>query len=160
LRSRQGRGTVFTLELPAACAPALEARPAEEVLPPVGFDGRLILVIDDDESVREGMRTLLGGWGAEVIACAGMSDTLAGIAKLGRAPDIIIADHQLQEGMVGADAILAVRGHFGKPVPAIIITGSTSQLLTGAAQALGCQLLLKPVMPAKLRSLLNAALQA
>ncbi len=160
LRSRQGRGTVFTLELPAACAPASEARPAEAALPPVGFDGRLILVIDDDESVREGMRTLLGGWGAEVIACAGMSDTLAGIAKLGRAPDIIIADHQLQEGMVGADAILAVRGHFGKPVPAIIITGSTSQLLTGAAQALGCQLLLKPVMPAKLRSLLNAALQA
>lgn len=160
LRSRYSHGTVFTLELPAACAPAPEARPAEAALPLVGFDGRLILVIDDDESVREGMRTLLGGWGAEVIACAGMSDTLAGIAKLGHAPDIIIADHQLQEGMVGADAILAVRGHFGKPVPAIIITGSTSQLLTGAAQALGCQLLLKPVMPAKLRSLLNATLQA
>ncbi|MDT3736949.1 MAG: ATP-binding protein [Denitratisoma sp.] len=160
LRSRQGRGTVFTLELPAACAPAPEAHPAEAALTPVGFDGRLILVIDDDESVRKGMRTLLGGWGAEVIACAGMADTLAGIAGLGRAPDIIIADHQLQEGMVGADAILAVRGYFGKPVPAIIITGSTSQLLTGAAQALGCQLLLKPVMPAKLRSLLNATLQA
>jgi hypothetical protein len=44
-------------------------------------------------------------------------------------------------------------------VPAIIITGSTSQLLAGVAQALDCQLLLKPVMPAKLRSLLNATLQ-
>ncbi len=62
--------------------------------------------------------------------------------------------------MVVADAILAIRAHFRKQVPAIIITGSTSPLLTGAAQALGCQLMLKPVMPAKLRSLLNASLQA
>lgn len=94
-----------------------------------------------------------------MVACAGMADTLVEIARLERAPDIIIADHQLQEGRVGADAILAVRAHFGKQVPAIIITGSTSQLLAGAAQALDCQLLLKPVMPAKLRSLLNATLQ-
>ncbi len=160
LRSRQGHGTVFTLELPAACAQGPEILPAVPAMPSTSLDGRLILVIDDDEAVREGMRSLLGGWGAEVIACAGMTETLNQIARLERAPDIVVADHQLQEGMVGADAILAIRAHFRKQVPAIIITGSTSPLLTGAAQALGCQLMLKPVMPAKLRSLLNASLQA
>lgn len=160
LRSRQGHGTVFTLELPAACAQGPEILPAVPAMPSTSLDGRLILVIDDDEAVREGMRSLLGGWGAEVIACAGITETLNQIARLERAPDIVVADHQLQEGMVGADAILAIRAHFRKQVPAIIITGSTSQLLTGAAQALGCQLMLKPVMPAKLRSLLNASLQA
>jgi signal transduction histidine kinase len=160
LRSRQGHGTVFTLELAAACAQDPETSPAVTAMPSISLGGRLILVVDDDEAVREGMRTLLGGWGAEVIACAGMAETLNQIARLKRAPDIIVADHQLQEGMVGADAILAIRAHFRKQVPAIIITGSTSPLLTGAAQALGCQLLLKPVMPAKLRSLLNASLQA
>lgn len=159
LRSRPGRGTVFALELPAACAPALEDRPAATAMPAINFDGRLVLVVDDDEAVREGMRTLLGGWGARVIACAGMAQSLAAVADLGRAPDIIIADHQLQEGIVGADVILAVRAHFKRQVPAIIVTGSTSQMLAEAAQALACQLLLKPVMPAKLRSLLNAALQ-
>lgn len=160
LRSRQGHGTVFTLELPAACAQDPETRPAVPAMPSISLGGRLILVIDDDEAVREGMRSLLGGWGAEVIACAGMTETLDQIARLERAPDIVVADHQLQEGMVGADAILAIRAHFRKQVPAIIITGSTSPLLAGAAQALGCQLMLKPVMPAKLRSLLNASLQA
>lgn len=160
LRSRQGHGTVFTLELPAACAQGPDILPAVPAMPSTSLDGRLILVIDDDEAVREGMRSLLGGWGAEVIACAGMTETLNQIARLERAPDIVVADHQLQEGMVGADAILAIRAHFRKQVPAIIITGSTSPLLTGAAQALGCQLMLKPVMPAKLRSLLNASLQA
>ncbi len=160
LRSRQGHGTVFTLELPAACAQGPEILPAVPAMPSTSLDGRLILVIDDDEAVREGMRSLLGGWGAEVIACAGMTETLNQIARLERAPDIVVADHQLQEGMVGADAILAIRAHFRKQVPAIIITGSTSPLLAGAAQALGCQLMLKPVMPAKLRSLLNASLQA
>ncbi|MBI4988625.1 MAG: response regulator [Rhodocyclales bacterium] len=160
LRSMRERGTVFALELPAACAQAPAVRPAPATMPSISFDGRLMLVIDDEETVREGMRTLLDGWGAEVVVCAGMADTLVEIARLERAPDIVIADHQLQEGRVGADAILAVRAHFGKQVPAIIITGSTSPLLTGAAQALDCQLLLKPVMPAKLRSLLNATLQA
>lgn len=159
LRSKHGRGTVFALELPAACAQAPAVRPAAATMPSVSFEGRLMLVIDDDETVRAGMRSLLEGWGTKVVACAGMADTLVEIARLERAPDIIIADHQLQEGRVGADAILAVRAHFGKQVPAIIITGSTSQLLAGAAQALDCQLLLKPVMPAKLRSLLNATLQ-
>ena len=32
-------------------------------------------------------------------------------------------------------------------------------MIAGDVQALGCPLLLKPVMPAKLRSLLNALLQ-
>ncbi len=96
LRSRQGHGTVFTLELPAACAQGPEILPAVPAMPSTSLDGRLILVIDDDEAVREGMRSLLGGWGAEVIACAGMTETLDQIARLERAPDIVVADHQLQ----------------------------------------------------------------
>jgi len=159
LRSRPGQGTVFSLELPAACIPAATPPLAAAAPHTVGFDGRLILVVDDDEAVREGMRSLLVGWGAEVIACADMADTLAALGRLERAPDIVIADHQLQDGIVGADAIIAVRAHFGKQLPAIIITGSTSPLLSGTAQALGCSLMLKPLMPAKLRSLLSASLQ-
>ena len=159
VRSRPGRGTVFSIELPAACAPSASPPVATANTPAIGFDGRLVLVVDDDESVREGMLSLLRGWGAEVVACAGMAETRATLGRLTRAPDIVIADHQLHQGVVGADAIIAVRAHFGKPVPAIIVTGSTSPLLSETAQALGCGLMLKPLMPAKLRSLLSAALQ-
>jgi signal transduction histidine kinase/ActR/RegA family two-component response regulator len=159
LRSRHGRGTVFALELPAACGAAPE-RPAAEAMPTASLDGRLILVVDDDEAVRDGMRSLLAGWGAEVVACAGVADVLSALDRLHRAPDMVIADHQLQEGRRGTDVILGIRSHFRKQLPAIIITGSASPLLTGTAELLGCQVMLKPVMPAKLRSLLNATLQA
>jgi signal transduction histidine kinase len=160
LRSRQGGGTVFALELPAACVRPSASGPATTAMPLAGFDGRQILVVDDDEAVREGMRSLLAGWGAEVVACASVEDVLAAIARLRRAPDIVIADHQLQEGKVGIDVILGIRAHFRNQVPGIIISGSASPSLAGTAESLGCQLLLKPVMPAKLRSLLNALLQA
>ncbi|MCC6656670.1 MAG: hybrid sensor histidine kinase/response regulator [Rhodocyclaceae bacterium] len=160
MRSREQHGTVFAIELPAACAQPPAPGPAPEALPPTGLDGRLILVVDDEESVREGMQALLGGWGAEVVACAGVADTVVAANKLPRAPDLVIADYQLGQGTAGPDAIRAVRARFGGQVPAILITGSASPLLAGEAQALGCHLLLKPVMPAKLRSLLNATLLA
>jgi len=160
MRSREHHGTVFAIELPAASAQPPAPGPTPEALPSTGLDGRLILVVDDEESVREGMQALLGGWGAEVVACAGVADTVVAAGKLPRAPDLVIADYQLGQGTAGPDAIRVVRARFGGQVPAILITGSASPLLAGEAQALGCHLLLKPVMPAKLRSLLNATLLA
>jgi signal transduction histidine kinase len=160
LRSRRGRGTVFSLDLPAGGPEATATAPAPTALPAVGFGGRLMLVVDDDQAVLEGMRTLLAGWGAEVVSCGGAQEALATIGRLPRAPDILIVDHQLRDGRKGAEVIRAAREHYGRPLPAVIVTGSTAQLLSREVQSLGCQLLLKPVMPAKLRSLLNAALQA
>ncbi|MBM3391353.1 MAG: hybrid sensor histidine kinase/response regulator [Betaproteobacteria bacterium] len=159
LRSRLDRGTVFALELPALCANHLAERVGDPLPALTGFYGRLIVIVDDEESVRESMHSLLTGWGAEVILCGGVADKVLSIARLQRRPDIVIADYRLSGGTTGIDAIRGVRARFGGQVPAVIVTGSTTAQIAGEAQALGCPLLLKPVMPAKLRSLLNAMLQ-
>ncbi len=159
LRSRKERGTVFAIELPMLCSGNPAARETPSAPPPIGLEGCLIMIVDDEESVREGMHSLLTGWGAEVIVCGGVADTVISAAQLQRQPDIVIADYRLSGGTTGIGAIRGVRARFGGQVPAILVTGSATPQIADEARALGCPLLLKPVMPAKLRSLLNAMLR-
>jgi CheY-like chemotaxis protein len=71
------------------------------------------------------------------------------------APDLVIADYRLPGGGDGLDAIDSIRQRFGRDIPAILITGSASPQLVSIAQEKGFHYLLKPVMPAKLRTLVN-----
>ncbi len=63
VRSEVGRGTTFTVDLPAGTATASLAPPAADRLTPLG--GR-VLLMDDDESVRRVATLLLGKLGFEV----------------------------------------------------------------------------------------------
>ncbi len=159
LRSRPRRGSVFRIEIPAGQKPAQAERPAAATLPATDFAGRLILVVDDEAVVRESMAALLAGWGAQVVGCAGVAEAATAAAGLARAPDLIVADHRLREGTVGGEAIRLVRAHFGKHIPGIMVTGSTTPERIEDAKTLDCHLLLKPVMPAKLRTLISFKLR-
>ena len=69
-------------------------------------------------------------------------------------PDLLIVDYRLENGMSGVDAIVAVRDRFGSSVPAIVVTGST---MTGHEQEAldhDFHLLIKPVVPNKLRAMI------
>ena len=48
-----------------------------------------------------------------------------------------------------------IRQRFGRDIPAILVTGSANPQLVSIAQEKGFHYLLKPVMPAKLRTLVN-----
>ena len=66
----------------------------------------------------------------------------------------MIADYRLDSGETGLAAIAAVRARFGAAVPAIVVTGST---LTGhdkEALEQDFHLLIKPVLPNKLRAMI------
>jgi two-component system, sensor histidine kinase len=106
------------------------------------------------------MRVLLESWGAEVVACGSLAETAARAADLVRAPDLIVADYRLREEGIGTEAISTLRKRFNAAIPAIIVSGSTTPAHLGEAQALDAHLLLKPVMPAKLRTLINFKLKA
>ncbi|MBS0444806.1 MAG: response regulator [Proteobacteria bacterium] len=158
LRSQPGRGTVFTLDLPAGTAP----RPRAQALPgkgPTGLtlDGRRIVIVEDEPAVRAGLEVLLHGWGAtlesfdSVAACAVWADAAA---QAGVRPDLLIVDYRLEEGQTGVDAIVAMRRRFGREVPAIVVTGSTMTGHDRDAQEHDFHLLLKPVVPNKLRAMI------
>jgi signal transduction histidine kinase len=156
LRSVPGKGSVFRVRLPLGMRPSGEAeRSRKAAASPGDLSGRTVVVVEDDASTLEGMRVLLEGWGAEVIAGASVAEAMQRLAALARAPDLIVADYRLREGAVGTQAVAVVRDRFGSPIPAIIVTGSTSPAHVEEAKSVGAHLLLKPVMPAKLRTLIH-----
>ena len=68
LSSEPGKGSTFDFEIPLASSIARHDGAAASP-PPVHADlnGKLIVVIDDESAIVDGMLALLGGWGAEVI---------------------------------------------------------------------------------------------
>ena len=88
LASRPGKGSRFAVAVPRAAA---HQRPAE---PAVTFDAianpardKLIVVIDDDALVLDGMRGLLQGWGCRVVAAGSGDAALAGLASAPGTPE-------------------------------------------------------------------------
>jgi signal transduction histidine kinase len=161
LRSVLGRGSVFTVRVPLGHRP--EAAPAalrREHRVAHDLADRVIVVVEDEPTVLQGMDVLLRGWGATVVACATPSEALERAAGLERAPDLIIADYRLRERNVGTQAIAALRERFGNAIPAIVVSGSTTPTHLEEARAMDAHLLLKPVLPAKLRSLINFKLRS
>ncbi|HTO47544.1 MAG TPA: ATP-binding protein [Burkholderiales bacterium] len=156
LRSIPGRGSVFKVRLPLGVRPTVDhTKKKKAATAPGDLSGRVIVVVEDEAAVLEGMRVLLEGWGAEVVAGASIRETMAEVEPLARAPDLIVADYGLRDGNVGTQAITALRERFKSQIPAIIVSGSTTPTHVDEAKAIDAHLLLKPVMPAKLRTLIH-----
>jgi signal transduction histidine kinase len=159
LRSVPGRGTMFSIEIPLGQRP----KPSEPALPRgpalgLTLDRKLIVIVEDDPSVLGGLQVLLKSWGADVIAF----DSYAAVAEWAGAaaaqkmlrPDLLIVDFRLESGHTGLEVITAMRAAFGKALPAVIVTGSLMSNQEGEAQAHDFHLLLKPVVPTKLRAMI------
>ena len=158
LASAPGRGSVFTLELPLGKSPRVQAR----TLPgkgPVGItlDGRLIVIVEDEPAVREGLQVLLAGWGAGIVSLESMAAVRAWAAASDPEvvrPSLVIADYRLEHGETGVFAIRAIRERFGQEVPAIVVTGSSMTGHDKEALEQNFHLLIKPVLPNKLRAMI------
>ena len=159
LRSRPGHGTVFTLELPAGRAPrrsALLSVPGKGPLD-LTLAGRRIVVVEDEPAVRAGLEVLLAGWGAQIEAFDSVASSRAWAERSDPVlmkPDLLIVDYRLEEGLSGVDAIKALRARFGAAIPAILVTGSTMTGHDKEATEHNFHLLIKPVVPNKLRAMI------
>ena len=159
--SRPGRGSVFRFEVPAA-APAPEtpqARP-RPARPNGALGGRLVVVIDDEPAIVEGMRSLLATWGAEVIGSSDGDDVIPELERLGRLPDLMIVDYRLADERLGTDVIDELRIALDPEIPAIVVTGSSTSDLAERVRARGDDLLAKPVLSADLRAVIDARLRS
>jgi signal transduction histidine kinase len=159
VRSRQGHGTVFSFLVPLGKALRQpEADIATNVKAPLGLtlQGRFILVVEDELAVREGLVVLLQAWGARVAAFESVQDLspwLAGAAA--EQPDLLLVDYRLPQGTTGIDALVAIRARWPQlRLPAIVITGSSLGGHEDEAVTHDYHLLIKPVLPNKLRAMI------
>ncbi|NML44242.1 response regulator [Ramlibacter sp. G-1-2-2] len=156
LDSEPGRGSVFRIELPLAPRGELPAaRPRWTAVASIA--GARVLVIDDDEAVREAMRQLLRDWGCECDAADGIADALELAARV--LPDVVISDYRLRGTSTGADAIAALRAVHGPQLAALLVTGDTAPERLREAGASGMTLLHKPVHPRELQLALAGVLR-
>lgn len=157
VRSQPGRGSVFSIEVPLA--EVLPARREERPPRPVTGDplpGRRLLVLDNEASILHSMAALLGQWGCEVVTAPDLESALGNLG--GVAPEAILADYHLDHGVTGCEVVQALRGQFGRAIPAVMITADRSDECRRNLQALGAPLLNKPVKPGKLRAVLSQLL--
>ena len=168
MRSEPGRGSCFSVAV--ALATPADGR-SDAQLPDAehghingklggNLAGRRILMVDDEEAIRIGMCELLQGWGCEVMTAGSVAEALDRAAAGPAAIDAVISDMGLPGQGNGIDAIAALRARYGSQLPALLITGDTSQAALQAAREARLIMLHKPIKPARLRAALSKVITA
>ena len=118
------------------------------------MSGTLIVCIENDPAILDGMKTLLTAWDAKVIAVSDPEAAIAAIEAAGERVTGLLVDYHLDRGN-GVAAIRDIRHRFGESIPAILITADRSPNVRLAARQEKIAVLNKPVKPASLRALLG-----
>jgi len=155
LDSNVSGGSFFSVT--AAIAKAINHTAAVTSATPLSrtpMSGALIVCIENDPAILDGMRTLLTAWGAKVIAVADPEAAIEAIEAAGGQVTGLLVDYHLDRGN-GVAAIRDIRRRFGESIPAILITADRSPHVRAAAREEKIAVLNKPVKPASLRALLG-----
>ncbi|MGO9360158.1 MAG: NahK/ErcS family hybrid sensor histidine kinase/response regulator [Xanthobacteraceae bacterium] len=153
--SNRGGGSRFTVTLPIADAITFTAAVTSATpLSRAPMSGTRIVCIDNDPAILDGMKTLLGGWDATVIAALDPAAAIEAIEAAGEPVTGLLVDYHLDRGN-GIAAIRDIRRRFGPAMPAILITADRSPAVRAAAAEEKIIVLNKPVKPAALRALIG-----
>ena len=163
LTSTLGKGSRFGVTVPTAAAPTA-AQPKIEPPPQDAIDvarGKLVVVIDNDVRVLEGMGGLLRNWGCRVVTVTTPEAALAAVSEVGASarPDLVISDFHLADGQTGITAIAKLREAHGA-IPAFVMSGDTAPERLREVQESGHHLLHKPVQPMTLRAMVSRFLKS
>src|SRR6476620_1807162 len=155
LDSNVSGGSFFSVTVPIAkainhTAAVTSATPLSKT----PMSGSLIVCLENDPAILDGMKTLLTAWDAEVIAVADPDAAIEAIEAAGGRVTGLLVDYHLDRGN-GVAAIREIRRRFGENIPAILITADRSPHVRAAAREEKIAVLNKPVKPASLRALLG-----
>ena len=123
----------------------------------ITLDGRLIVIVEDEPAVREGLEVLLVGWGARIARSTARRRRATGRGRSDRrrrSPALIIADYRLEARRDRRRRDRRGARRFGADVPAIVVTGSSMTGHDKEALEHDFHLLIKPVLPNKLRAMI------
>jgi CheY-like chemotaxis protein/two-component sensor histidine kinase len=153
--SNRGGGSRFTVTLPIADAITFTAAVTSATpLSRAPMSGTRIVCIENDPAILDGMKTLLTGWDAAVIAASDPAGAIEAIETAGGPITGLLVDYHLDRGN-GIAAIRDIRRRFGASIPAILITADRSPAVRAAAAEDKIVVLNKPVKPAALRALIG-----
>ncbi|MEY4754069.1 MAG: hypothetical protein RJA44_1744 [Pseudomonadota bacterium] len=151
-----GRGTMFRIGIAHKLFDSSDSVLPTDTQPAPLFQPGTVLVVDDEEPIREGLRLLLEEWGFEACVAADLGQARRIALQRHGAIDLLLCDLHLRHSEDGLQVIESVRQICQRQVPALVITGDTSPSEIRRANGSGNPVLFKPVQPRQLMAALHA----
>lgn len=156
IRSRQAVGTTLSLLLPQAPQQVQAvALPPVSVAPAAALEGRLVLLVEDDDKVRDVVRKQLSALGCAVLEAESgheAADMVENIPAIG----LVLSDIVMPGGMDGRALARFVR-RFRPELPLVLMSGYADKAEDGREEA-NVQVLDKPFSAEQLAAALHAAI--
>jgi len=157
LQSKLGTGSSFSVSVPLARWSEME-QPRPFATRPVSYGdlrGAIVLCVDNDRSILDGMKALLSSWQCAVIAALDSEEAIEQLKAARVTPNVVISDYHLDRED-GCEAISAIAAACNADIPGIIATADGSHDARTKATAAGHAFLQKPIKPAALRALISS----
>jgi PAS domain S-box-containing protein len=157
VKSSPGKGTVFSIYLPALSESAAPAASAARTEPPRGGE-ETILLVEDEPAVRNTLTMYLGRFGYQVLQAVNGVQALEVWALHSQKIQLLLTDMVMPEGLSGLD--LAEKLRASRPgLPVIVTSGYSTELVEDAGAKLGeVTFLAKPCSPTELASAVRKCL--
>jgi two-component system, sensor histidine kinase len=156
VRSEVGRGSVFALEVPAGNSGAMSAEQSSP-RPIVRPASAQVLLVEDDQAVRDATRMLLKVEGYRVLTASSLAEARSRAAEHPQL-DLLITDYHLSNDETGIQVIAALRDAVGSHLKAVLITGDTSAAVKELQRDELLRLASKPIHAEELLRLLKSLL--
>ena len=144
VRSTPGKGTVFSIEVPRGDSNGDTAESRRAPRYERGDFPGVILVVEDEASVRASLSRMLKTRGVEAIVVATANDALARISRQEIRPDLLLCDYNLRGSANGVDTVNALRAALAWNIPAIVMTGDIRSEIVDSIAGQGISVLIKP----------------
>ncbi len=151
LRSLPGSGSMFAIQVPRVAEGSPQRAARQEL------DGLRVLVVDNEPQALAALRALLQGWGCVVRAVADGAAAETALAL--EAADLWIFDYHLDHGDDGVAVHARLAQRMGG-APCLILSADQTGTVRSAAHEAGLPLLVKPLRPLALKSVLDRLLAA
>ena len=158
IESAPGQGSRFTLAVPAGLVQStpqsLPAAPdAAELAAP--FPPARVLLVDDDDAIRQASIDLWRQWGLDARAVADEAQAQALLSEAAWEPELLVCGYQLARGHNGLDCMAALRERMQRPLlPAVLLTGDLTLEERRIDAVRPTVVAYKPLHPQDLRALL------
>lgn len=161
LRSRPGKGSAFSIEVPCAAPETSRAPQIGSQSPAVRIvEGQSILIIEDDPAIREVLQLLFESNGYRVAVAADGKSALRLVASGAARPNIVVADYNLPNGLSGLEVAARLREAVNSALPVLIVTGDISTKTLRSIADAHCVQLNKPIKAGELTDLVRMHLAA
>jgi hypothetical protein len=121
IQTQENRGTEFKIYFPAIASPQVVETPEKEGTLPTGR-GELLLIIDDEETIRELLKTTLESYGYRVVTAQNGLEGIARFREYSKEIKLLVTDTDMPH-LDGMGAVRAIK-ELKPDVPVIVASGS------------------------------------